>query len=118
MVLFSPVTALTEDGEETHGVGLAPVAVAPDLQRRGIGAALIEAGLDWLKPLGVPWCVVLGEPGYYRRFGFAPAAESGWTWSADPAGEAGDAFQLLRLQPGPDLPAPAAAHYHAAFELV
>jgi putative acetyltransferase len=51
--------------------GLGPVAVAPHRQREGIGSALIEAGLAELRQLGAAGCVVLGEPSYYSRFGFA-----------------------------------------------
>ncbi len=51
-------------------LGLAPVAVLPGEQKRGIGTALIEAGLTRSRALGVAGCVVLGDPAYYRRFGF------------------------------------------------
>ena len=66
---FSPVTI---DGAELGWVGLGPVAVAPDAQRGGIGAALIRAGLDRLRKWRTTGCVVLGDPAYYSRFGFAP----------------------------------------------
>jgi len=66
-VLFSPV-----DVEGTEGIGLAPVAVLPDFQGRGIGTALIKAGIAACGELGVKFIVVLGEPRYYRRFGFRP----------------------------------------------
>jgi len=45
--------------------------VLPDWQRRGIGAALVGAGLEDLQRIDAAGCVVLGEPGYYARFGFA-----------------------------------------------
>jgi len=47
------------------------VAVPPAMQGRGIGAALIEAGLAALKARGAAGCVVMGDPAYYTRFGFA-----------------------------------------------
>ncbi|MFA7305215.1 MAG: N-acetyltransferase [Hyphomicrobium sp.] len=50
--------------------GLGPVAVAPDFQGLRIGSALIEGGLNALKAMGAAGCVVLGEPRFYRRFGF------------------------------------------------
>ncbi|HEY5849543.1 MAG TPA: N-acetyltransferase [Lysobacter sp.] len=50
--------------------GLGPVAVAPGDQRNGVGSALIRAGLSELAERGARGCVVLGEPGYYQRFGF------------------------------------------------
>lgn len=67
-VAFSPVAI--DDG--TSGwYGLGPVAVAPDRQGAGVGVALIEAGLARLRQAGAGGCVVLGDPGYYARFGFA-----------------------------------------------
>jgi len=71
-VAFSPVTIA--DGSP-HWFGLGPVSVAPEKQRRGIGSALIEHGLARLRELGAAGCVVLGEPEYYTRFGFAHDAQ-------------------------------------------
>ena len=56
---------------------LAPLAVVPDRQRRGIGAALVRAGLDAAGRAGVTLVLVLGDPAHYGRFGFAPAARLG-----------------------------------------
>lgn len=67
-VAFSPVMI---DGVHDGWFGLGPVSVSPICQREGIGAALIEAGLAHLKRQGSKGCVVLGDPAYYRRFGFA-----------------------------------------------
>lgn len=66
-VAFSPVTI---DGEDHRWFGLGPVSVRPDLQGRGIGSALIRQGLNELRAQGAAGCVLLGNPGYYRRFGF------------------------------------------------
>lgn len=57
------------------GIGLAPVAVRPDLQSRGIGSQLIEEGLRLCRELGFDYCVVLGSLKYYRRFGFQRASK-------------------------------------------
>ena len=54
--------------------GLGPVAVDPDLQRQGTGAALCRTGLERCRELGVAGVVVLGHPDYYPRFGFSAAA--------------------------------------------
>ena len=75
-ILFSPVSILITDGE-VRGMGLAPMAVAPDRQRVGIGTALVESGLQKLSEAGCPFVVVLGHPLYYPRFGFVPAAQYG-----------------------------------------
>lgn len=86
-IMFSPVTARPGSGDDDlFGVGLGPVAVVPEHQARGIGVALIEAGLTYLTTLGVPWCVLLGDPDYYKRFDFVPAATWNWSWAGDPTG--------------------------------
>jgi putative acetyltransferase len=66
-IAFSPVDI---GGLSRGWFGLGPVAVRPDRQRQGIGAALIRDGLERLERQGAGGCVVLGEPAYYRRFGF------------------------------------------------
>ena len=65
-VAFSPVAI----GDAAGWYGLGPLAVAPAWQGRGIGSALARAGLAALRERGAAGCVVLGEPGYYARFGF------------------------------------------------
>lgn len=66
-IAFSPVTIA---GVEGGWFCLAPVAVASDCRRRGIGEALVRAGLDRLRRAGAAGCVVLGDPAWYARFGF------------------------------------------------
>ena len=67
-IAFSPVTI--SDG--TIGwFGLGPVSVEPDRQNDGIGSALCRQGLLRIKADGAMGCVVLGDPEYYARFGFA-----------------------------------------------
>ena len=58
------------DGLDGDIYCLAPLAVDPDRHKRGIGAALTEAGLEGLRDLGAAACVVYGDPAYYGRFGF------------------------------------------------
>ena len=69
--IFSPVTI---DGHASDWHGLGPVAVAPDRQGHGIGTALVADGLGRLRSLGSGGCIVLGNGGYYRRFGFRSPA--------------------------------------------
>ena len=57
---------------------LSPIAVRPDHQRRGIGAALVEQGVAELADRGVPAVFLEGDPGYYRRVGFVPGGEHGF----------------------------------------
>lgn len=76
-ILFSPVTIQRDARIVATGLGLAPVAVEPAHQRRGIGGTLIRAGLAALQAAACPFVVVLGEPAYYQRFGFATASRAG-----------------------------------------
>jgi putative acetyltransferase len=64
---FSPVLI---DGKDTKWFGLGPVSVTPSRQRCGVGTNLIREGLKRLEQYGANGCVVLGDPDYYRRFGF------------------------------------------------
>jgi putative acetyltransferase len=51
-------------------VAVGPLAVRPDHQRRGVGSALMHAVLGAADALGEPLAALLGDPAYYRRFGF------------------------------------------------
>ncbi|MDX3924901.1 MAG: N-acetyltransferase [Shinella sp.] len=66
-VAFSPVTI---SGKADGWFGLGPVSVAPVRQREGVGSALIREGLSRLRTGGAKGCVLVGAPGYYKRFGF------------------------------------------------
>lgn len=94
-VLFSPVT--TSPPGEAKGIGLAPVAVLPTVQSQGIGASLILAGLQRCQDLGYDYCVVLGSPEYYHRFGFETASEQG----LENEYGAGDEFMALHFTDHP-----------------
>ncbi|EKS9796873.1 MULTISPECIES: GNAT family N-acetyltransferase [Burkholderia] len=74
-VAFSPVSIGGEPSGSQGWYGLAPLAVLPDCQRQSIGAGLVRTGLDALRRLGARGCVLLGEPAYYTRFGFAPSGD-------------------------------------------
>jgi putative acetyltransferase len=71
-ILFSLVT--TNPPSKLRGIGLAPVAVRPEVQSQGIGSQLIREGLHLCQELGYDYCVVLGDPNYYHRFGFEKAS--------------------------------------------
>jgi len=91
-ILFSPITIANQ---AANGLGLAPVAVLPACQRRGIGGQLVRAGLDACYQRGVGFVVLLGHTDYYPRFGFQPAGPLGL---GNEYG-AGDAFQVIELRP-------------------
>ncbi|GIG56301.1 N-acetyltransferase [Longispora fulva] len=80
--------------DEAPALSLAPVSVLPERQRQGHGTAVIRAALDAARATGLPLVVVLGDPAYYRRLGFQPAAD--YHLSAPWPGVA-DAFQVLLL---------------------
>ena len=87
-ILFTPVV-IERPGRQVVGTGLAPMAVLPDRQRRGIGSQLVRRGLDMLRERGCAFVVVVGHPEYYPRFGFEPASTHGlacqWEGVPDPA---------------------------------
>lgn len=59
-----------------HVALLAPLAVIPEYQGKGIGGLLIKEGLHLLKEQGMEMVFVLGSPDYYRKHGFVPDAGS------------------------------------------
>jgi predicted N-acetyltransferase YhbS/catechol 2,3-dioxygenase-like lactoylglutathione lyase family enzyme len=88
-VAFSP--ASSDDG--TGGwYTLGPVSVLPGLQRRGIGRALINAGIDRLRELGASGCILIGDTNYYSRFGFIKAPHLA------PPGAPKEHFMILGLR--------------------
>ena len=70
-ILFSRVLIETPTRRSISAVALAPLAVVPDQQRRGVGGQLIQHGLDWLRGRGEQIVLVVGHPAYYPRFGFS-----------------------------------------------
>lgn len=64
-------TKITIDGCEF--LALAPLAVAPEWQGKGVGSALVEQSHKSALALGYKGVVVLGDPNYYSRFGYKPA---------------------------------------------
>jgi putative acetyltransferase len=79
---------------------LAPLAVVPGAQRRGVGQALIRAGIEALKALDLGLVFVLGHIDYYPRAGFRPALPLGLRapYDIDPA--VADAWMVRETRPG------------------
>lgn len=113
-ILFSPLI-IEIPGGTRHGMGLAPMAVLPTLQNRGIGSQLVERGLKELRRRGVPFVIVLGHPGYYPRFGFVPASRHGirCQWQGVPD----EAFMVLLLDESPGGSLAGTACYREEFSL-
>ena len=93
-VVFSKIVASVEGGEVS---ALAPLAVVPAFQRLGIGSALVSAGLERCRLERQARVLVLGDPVYYARFGFVPAARFGLKCPF-PAAE--HSFTAIELEPG------------------
>ncbi|ANZ38227.1 GNAT family N-acetyltransferase [Lentzea guizhouensis] len=108
-----PELSLVEDGVlghvvctrgyvgDTPALGLGPIAVHPEHQRAGIGKALMHAVLGAAEARGEKAVILLGDPRYYSRFGFRPAAELGIT---PPVAEWAPHFQarlFAPVEPGP-----------------
>lgn len=110
-VLFSP--AMIEGGNALCGMGLAPVAVTPAFQHRGIGTLLITRGIEILKEQGCLFVCVLGWPDYYSRFAFKPAKQFGL--DSEFGGAADGTFQILWLQDPAATPVVGVVRYHAEF---
>ena len=68
---------LTYEQDERTVFLLAPVAVAPDRQGKGIGQRLLTHGLAFLRGAGIDIVMTYGDPNYYARVGFLPISEAG-----------------------------------------
>ncbi|GAA0390571.1 MULTISPECIES: GNAT family N-acetyltransferase [Micromonospora] len=93
--LFTRVLVCADE-HTAPALALGPVAVAPHRQRIGLGTSVVQAGLEAATELGERLVVVLGDPAYYRRFGFSRADRMGLTspWSG-----LGEPWQALVLPP-------------------
>jgi putative acetyltransferase len=110
-VFFSPLRIEGEAGAPRAG-GLAPVGVLPGEQGCGAGGALIRAGVETCRALGWSLLFVLGDPAYYRRFDFGPAAPHGLHYESP---EFDRAFQVLELVSGALASARGRVRYPPAF---
>ncbi|MDR2956514.1 MAG: N-acetyltransferase [Prevotella sp.] len=72
-ILFTKVSIEHEYGQK-ESLSLAPMAVRPDTQRKGVGTKLIQAGFEKARQLGYKSVIVLGHPEYYTKFGFKPTS--------------------------------------------
>lgn len=68
-------TVIEDDGERHETLLLAPLSVALEARGRGVGEALVNRALKKAVDLGHTSAVLVGDPFYYRRFGFVPASE-------------------------------------------
>lgn len=98
-VLFSKV-GLKPPGLNISAAILAPLAVHPHFQSRGIGGQLVSEGLRQLSGSGIDLVFVLGHPGYYPRFGFSAAGIKGFQAPYPIPPKNAEAWMVLELRPG------------------
>ena len=94
-ILFSRMWIKRRTGALVSAVALAPVAVLPEHQRRGIGGRLVRFGLELLRGRGERIAIVVGHPDYYPRFGFS-TEKAQWLEGPFPK----EAFMAIELSTG------------------
>lgn len=109
-IMFSPVRVV--GAPDLKAMALAPMAVAPQCQRGGIGSELVRAGLEECRRLGVETVFVVGHPAFYPRFGFAVASKFGFHCEFDVQD---DAFMAAELIPGALARYSGTVYFHEAF---
>lgn len=95
-VLFTRVEVVG-GAARSPALALAPLAIAPPVQRLGIGSALVRRGIEECRSLGHGVLIVLGSPLYYGRFGFERASSCGIEALFPGAGEH---LRVLEALPG------------------
>jgi putative acetyltransferase len=111
-VVFSPVSL--PQSPAISGLGLGPMAVLPAVQRQGVGSRLVRDGINRCRREACDLVVVLGEPAYYQRFGFAPAHRFGL---GNEYG-VGDEFMVMELRSGTLVQARGVVKYASEFREV
>ena len=82
-------------------LGLGPIGVLPDRQAGGVGAALMHAVLGAADALGEPLVALLGDPAYYRRFGFVTAGCTQGGAAIDRSAQRRPVYQKAATATGP-----------------
>ena len=111
-ILFTPVE-LAGSPQGLRLMGLAPMAVLPEFQNRGIGSSLVEAGLEHCKEENIDAVFVLGHPDYYPKFGFLQSVKYGIKSEYDVPDEV---FMAIELKNGILDGKHGTIRYHKEFE--
>ncbi|MCI5209669.1 MAG: N-acetyltransferase [Candidatus Electrothrix sp. ATG2] len=98
-ILFTKAE-VTQTTESVSAQILAPLAILPESQSKGVGGQLIQEGLQQLKDSGVELVFVLGHPDYYPRSGFNPAGVLGYEAPYHIPEEHAEAWMAQELYPG------------------
>jgi putative acetyltransferase len=112
-VLFTALTIHSASSSSLESAALGPLAVLPEDQWRGIGSALVKAGVEECRRLGYDAVFLLGHPTYYPRFGFVPARDLGIIFE-----DGRDSFQVLVLREGALPGVRGTAHFVPEFDSV
>ena len=112
-IMFSPI--ILSENPDLKVMGLAPMAVAPEHQRKGIGSALVWAGLEQCRHLDFVAVVVVGHTEYYPRFGFSPSSRFGIDTEYEVPEEV---FMAVELEPEALSEKTGRVKYHNAFSKV
>ena len=98
-ILFTKVR-ITGNEDALSAMILAPLAILPDAQGKGVGGKLIKEGLMQLSESKVDLVFVLGHPEYYPRFGFKPAGARGFEAPYHIPAKDASAWMVQELKPG------------------
>lgn len=96
-ILYTRCKVVETEGGEHELLCFGPLSVSPDLQKQGVGGALVRHSLDAARNLDFRGVIIFGHPEYYHRFGFVNAERYGIT---TPQGHNFDSFMALELRPG------------------
>jgi len=96
-IIYSHAHILQTDGSKIDVLNFGPISVLPEIQKMGIGSALMKHSIEEAKRLGYGAILFFGHPEYYPRFGFVEAKEFGVT-TCD--GENFPAFMAMELKKG------------------
>lgn len=96
-IIYSHAHILQSNGTRVAVLNFGPISVWPDIQRKGIGSALMSHSIEEAKKLGYGAILFFGHPEYYPRFGFVPAKDFGIT---DCNGNNYPAFMAMELIEG------------------
>ena len=97
-ILFTTARLTETQGAASIAI-LAPLAIVPGFQKRGIGGKLTKRGLELLSKAGVDLVFVLGHPDYYPRHGFKPAGRLGFEAPYPIPDQHADAWMVQALRP-------------------
>lgn len=112
-IFYTQTRVISDDGRTFETLTFGPLSVAPAYQRQGIGSHLVRMTLRVAENEGYSGVVITGNPKYYQRFGFRPAADFGIT------AEDGSSFpELMACELGVDRLKPVHGRIHFCREFM